>query len=313
MFRRVSGLGVPSRLALCALALAGLAAPPSSACSICGCDPSNGTLGLDRPAQSELRVALEDRYLQKESGSGEAAEAERENRLNLRVQYALPVPRLALQLEIPVYLWKAHFGPTGVEDDTSRGLGDLSISARYELLKLGGIVPRHVLALTATLKVPTGANGHLASVDTAGPDEHKQLGTGTWDELFGAFYTYGDFPTIAYAGLSARINSTNARGNHFGSALFGTVGVRRSFLESRKLLLSLDGQFRNAGKDTTPARTYDPDSGGLLVYASVSAGYALTDALLVRATVQLPIGRALNGTQVERPVGVLSLAYDFAL
>jgi len=292
-----------------------LLSKPLLACSVCGCDPSGGTLGLDRPTMRDLRLSVEDRYLQKESGSVEddTREGEREDRIGLRFQYSPPVPRLSLQFDVPIYAWKAHYGVTGVQDDTNQGLSDVALSARYEVLHFGGVVPRHVVALVATLKAPTGNNAHLAEVDNGVPDEHKQIGTGTWDEFLGVWYTYGDFPTVAYAGASVRINGTNGRGNHFGNAIFGTIGVRRSFLESRHLFLALDAQARNAGTDTVPGGAYDPNSGGFVGYAVGSAGYAITQDLLVRATVQVPVVTALNGVQGEHPVGYLSLAYDLTL
>ena len=296
--------------------------PAARACSVCGCDPSSGTLGLDRPSQGDLRFGVEDRYLQKESGtvSEGTRDGEREDRLDLRLQYAPPVPRLSFQLEVPIYAWKTHLGTDDSVDDTTRGVSDVVLTARYEVLKLGGMVPRHVISLTGSLKAPTGSNTHLATVDHGQFDEHKQIGTGSWDQTVGAWYTFGDFPTVAYAGLSARINGTNSRGNHFGNALFGTVGARRSFLENRSLYFALDAQVRNAGLDTVPvaggtssARSYDPNSGGLVTYAVGTAGYALTQSLLMRATLQVPVYTALNGTQGEHPVAFLGLAYDLTL
>lgn len=300
-------------LIILALLAASLVSPGARACSVCGCDPTGGTLGLDRPNQSDLRVILENRYLQKESGTEQASEGEREDRFDLRFQYSPPIADLSFQVEVPVYAWKTHLGSTSAIDDTSRGLSDAAVGARYEVLKLGGLVPRHVLSVTFSLKLPTGDNTHRATVDQGSYDEHKQVGTGTFDELFGAWYTFGDFPTIVYAGVTARINGTNSRGNHYGNALFGTLGVRRSFLEDKHLFFALDAQVRNAGKDTTPGGAYDGDSGGAIGYATGSAGYAITNDLLVRAIIQVPVVKALNGAQGEHPVGFLSFAYDFTL
>jgi hypothetical protein len=295
--------------------LASLASTPLLACSVCGCDPSGGTLGLDRPTSGDLRLAVEDRYLQKESGSvdDQTREGEREDRIGLRFQYSPPVPRLSFQIEVPFYAWKAHYGVSGLQDDTNQGLSDVALTGRYEVLHLGGAIPRHVVALTGTLKAPTGSNNHLAAVDNGQVDEHKQIGTGTWDEFLGLWYSYGDFPTVAYAGASIRVNGTNGRGNHFGNAIFGTLGVRRSFLESKRLFFALDAQGRNAGKDTVPGNTYDPNSGGFIAYATGAAGYAITTNLLARATVQVPVLTALNGVQSEHPVAYLAFAYDFSL
>jgi hypothetical protein len=289
-----------------------LVSTPVLACSVCGCDPSGGNLSLDRPAESELRVSIEDRYLAKESGDGDEHEGEKEDRINLRVQYAPPIPRLSLQLEVPIYAWKAHYGTDGLKDDTTQGLSDVSLTARYEFLHFEGW--RHVFALLGTVKAPTGANDHFAAIDGPGViDEHKQIGTGTWDETVGLSYTFGDFPTVAYASVNARMNGTNSRGNHYGNALFGLAGVRRTILESKRLYFALDAQARNAGKDTTPDGVYDDNSGGLVGYGVGSVGFAFTDNLLARFVLQVPVVKDLNGVQDEHPVFFLALAYDMPM
>ena len=290
-------------------------APPARACSVCGCDPSSAVLGLERPAESSMRVGIEDRYLQKESGSvGDGSrEGEREDRINLRLQYSPPVPRLSLQLELPVYAWKTHLDASNAVDDTNRGLGDVGLTARYEMLRLGGLAPRHTIAATVTLKAPTVGNAHLAAADHGEFDEHKQIGTGTWDDSAGLFYTYADLPAVLYGGFSTRINGTNTRGNRYGNAIFLTLGTRRTFLKSERLYLALDAQLRSAGKDAVPGDTYDPNSGGLIAYATVTAGFALTQDLLIRGTLQLPVYTALFGVQTEHPVAFLAFAYDVTL
>jgi hypothetical protein len=209
---------------------------------------------------------------------------------------------------VPIYAWKAHYGADGLQDDTSQGLADIALTARYELLHIQGF--RHVFAVLGSLKAPTGSNTHLAAVDGGVFDEHKQIGTGTWDEFAGLSYTFGDFPTVAYASVSARINGTNSRGNHYGNAFFGLAGVRRTILDSKKLYFAIDAQARNAGKDTTPDGAYDENSGGLVGYATGTVGFAFTDNLLARFVLQLPVVKSLNGVQDEHPVYFLALAYD---
>src|SRR4051794_27622835 len=82
------------------------------ACSVCGCDPAALTVGLDRPSNQSVRLALEDRYLTKESGEAEEFEGERENRMTMRAQLAAAKSFVA-QLEIPYYLWREHRGANG--------------------------------------------------------------------------------------------------------------------------------------------------------------------------------------------------------
>ena len=124
------------RVVVFVAALAVVLALPALACSICGCDPAAGTLGLDRPSASSLRLAIEDRYLAKESGTGGEAESEREDRLLLRAQYS-PLRPLVLQVEVPYFIFKNHLNSAGVRDDSATGLGDVTFGARYELLRVG--------------------------------------------------------------------------------------------------------------------------------------------------------------------------------
>ena len=302
--------------ALATLAAASVTfATDARACSICGCDPSVGALGLDRPSRDALRVSLEDRYLFKESGAGSAAEGEKEDRLLARLQWAPLVP-LVFQLDLPVFVFKNHFDGAGVQDFSTSGLGDASVSGRWEFLRLGGIRPKHVLAVTGTLKLPTGANG--LSIAGQGPDEHLQRGTGTFDGTAGLHYTTGELPWAFFASVSGRRSGTNARGFQYGSALFGSLGARRALLDNSTLLVSLEAQVRVAAKDrgrdvATGAQTIDDDSGGTLGYATASVAWAFLPDFLVRGTVQLPVVTALNGTQAEHPVAYLSMAYDFEL
>ena len=291
------------------LSMSAVLSLPTFACSICGCDPAAGTLGLDRPSASSLRLAIEDRYLSKESGGGDEAESEREDRLLLRAQYS-PTAPLVFQVEVPYFVFKNHLNAAGLRDDSATGLGDVTLGARYELLRVG-LEARHVVALTGTLEIPTGPNArHLPGEE---PDEHIQLGTGSWDGLAGISYLYGMQPYTLYANATTRLNTPNGRGFRYGHAVFGTLGARRSFLESQRLVASLEAQGRLARKDHFADGSTDPDSGGFVGYAAGSIGYALTSDLLLRAVAQVPVIKDLNGIQNEHPVLYLNLAYDFAM
>jgi hypothetical protein len=292
------------------VAVAFLSVNPARACSVCGCDPAASNLGLDRPSNGSFRFALEDRYLSKESGTGDDAESERENRILLRAQYA-PVHSLVLQAEVPYFTWKRHLNALGINDDTAQGFGDATVGARFELFR-SGIEARHVVSLLGTLKLPTGANSRVVKGEEA-PDEHIQLGTGTWDQLVGLSYTYGPRPWTLFANVTGRLNTANSRGFRYGHALFATAGARRTFLESGRLIGSLEGQLRTAGFDRLGDGSVDADSGGSVLYGTASLAYALTPDLLMRGILQVPTATWLHGTQSEHAVAYLALSYDFAM
>jgi hypothetical protein len=283
---------------------------PARACSVCGCDPAASTLGLDRPSNGSFRFALEDRYLQKESGTGDEAESERENRIVLRAQYA-PFHNLVLQAELPYFTMKRHLDATGFNDDTAQGFGDATVGGRFELFR-SGIEARHVLSLVGSLKMPTGANNRVMAGEQA-PDEHIQLGTGSFDQLMGLAYTYGPRPWTLFANATARLNSANSRGFQYGHALFATAGARRAFFESGKLIGSLEAQVRTAGFDRSGDGSVDPDSGGTVLYGTGSVAYALTSDLVMRAILQVPAATWLHGTQSEHPVMYVAMSYDFGM
>ena len=149
-----------------AFAVALLLSKPLLACSVCGCDPAAGTLGLDRPGVHSLRLAIEDRYFSKESGAGDGAESERENRLLLRTQFA-PLERLVVHAELPWYVFKRHLNALGEQDDNATGIGEVTLAARYELLRVG-IEARNVVAVIGQLKLPTGPNARHLPGEGAG-------------------------------------------------------------------------------------------------------------------------------------------------
>jgi len=174
-------------------------------------------------------------------------------------------------------------------------------------------VPKHVIALLGTLKAPTGNNTHLAPIDGGAFDEHKQIGTGTWDEFVGIFVRLWRFPHSRLCQRHWALQRHQFARQPLWQRNLRHRGVRRSLLDSKRLYLAVDAQVRSAGKDTTPSNSYDENSGGFVGYAAGSAGYAITDNLLIRGTVQVPVVTALNGAQSEHPVAYFALAYDFAL
>jgi len=277
------------------------------ACSVCGCDPAALTLGLDRPSTNSMRVAVEDRYLTKESGLDSEFEGERENRMLVRAQFAA-AKKFVAQIEVPFFLWRDHVGTTGAVDDTARGLGDVQVTGRYELLRTGGFVPRHVLSLVGALKVPTGANNRSIDGDI---DEHIQLGTGSWDPSLGLWYTFGDHPWTWYSGGTVRLNTQNSRGFQYGNVVSGIAGVRRAFMNER-FFLSLEADARYAGYDHG-ADGIDPNSGGFLGYATAGAAVAIGADLLARMQVQVPVVADLRGLQNEHTVAFAGLSWDFAM
>ena len=68
--------------------------------------------------------------------------------------------------------------------------------------------------------------------------------------------------------------------------------------------------FRNAARDEVDADgTRDDDTGGSLLYVTPRLLWSVGDRLVLRAAVQIPIVRDLNGFQKERAVFNLGLTF----
>ena len=170
-----------------------------------------------------------------------------------------------------------------------------------------GLGRRASLSLSGGVKAPWGRND--AQRDGERADEHAQPGTGSTD-VFGslAFLYLVDRESAIFASSGYRHTGRNELGYRYGSSVLANVAYEH------KLGKVLDGivemNFRHARKDEVDAGGTTADStGGSLLYVTPRLLASLGGGLVLRAGVQIPVARDLNGFQKERPVVNVGLSY----
>jgi len=220
--------------------------------------------------------------------------------------------KVTLFARVPFSVRRLETSAVGEETATvhTHGLSDPELFAQVRLWasSIGSSVGRRAsLSLTAGAKAPWGEND--VRRDGGRVDEHAQPGTGSTD-AFGslAFLYLFDRHSALFASAGYRHTGTNELGYRYGRTLLANLAYEH------KLGPRLDGvieaNFRNAARDEVDAQR-DPDTGGSLLYLTprllVDAGHGL----VVRAAVQIPVLRDLNGFQKERAVVNVGLTYVF--
>jgi hypothetical protein len=175
---------------------------------------------------------------------------------------------------------------------TSTGLGDITVTAKYLILQHDRLQETFRIAAKTAIKFPSG-------------DEKKQpaLGTGTYDVSAGAvagwigrrFGVYGD---VLYSinGRAAGI----ARGNSLKyNAAIGYRGIPDVYDRYPMSQLNLYLEFN--GEYTRPhIRNNEvvPDTGGNVIYISPGIQYIPARQFLLEGFLQIPAIQSLSGTQL---------------
>lgn len=304
------------RFAVIILAGLCLVAPSKSrACSICRCgDATFNALGKDGYAAHGFRLALDwERFDKDEGDPAEEAESQVENRYTGLVSYGFN-DKLTLFARVPLSvrnLTASEPGEESVEIHTT-GLSDPEVYGQLRLWASefkGSVGRRASLSLNAGVKTPWGQNDVREGGERV--DEHAQSGTGSTD-VFGslALLYLVDKNSAVFASSGYRHTGENEFGYRYGSTFLANLAYEH------KLGKSLDGvvelNFRHAQKDrVNDEGSIDDDTGGSLLYVTPRLLANLGHGLVLRAAVQIPLARGLNGFQKERAVANIGLTYLF--
>lgn len=307
-------------LSLLFLLLSGLVPLSAAACSVCYCgDPTLLPVGLAQPEEGRLRLSLDGTFLHKEAGEapspaqlprhaggGEGFESHDEFRLSMTgavvlrgYQFSAVVPWVSKELSL-------QEGAKVTRGQLS-GPGDVELYARRMWFLSPRLAPkRHLVGLSAGIKLPTGMSRLLTEEGTL-VDPHLQPGSGSLDVLAGVSYLYDADPFSLYASLLGRQNGEGSGGLRYGASLFANVAARYRLGES--LLVGLEVNGRVTAYDQE-GEERDPDSGGVIVFATPQVAFRPWERFTLRAQVQLPLWEGLFGTQREAPVLQFGTSYD---
>lgn len=327
--------------AFLAILLAG--APESQSCSICRCgDVTFNALGTNVFADGAFRLALDwDRFEKTqafEPSTGHSREASPhdtitasedmlENRVTATLSYAFG-DRVNLVARVPVSHRRItatvvhHHGAvragaagprhTTVSNDSASGVSDPEI---YGLVRIWasdfspGVGRRSWVSGVAGVKTPWGRNE--LEEETLRLDEHLQPGTGATDFFGGVAAAYLlDETSSLFGSAQARRTGTNDFAYRYGSSLLANAGYERKVAPWLDAVLELN--YRAAARDRVDADGgRDANTGGSILYVTPRAAFDVGAGLVVRAAVQIPVVKNLNGEQRERAVATAALTYFF--
>lgn len=209
---------------------------------------------------------------------------------------------------------------TGTNGSVSRsslktnGIGDALFLVRYTLLKQG-LWRRNLLSIGVGAKAPTGSSslkrdGHPLNAD-------MQPGTGAWDGIIVAYWSYSLLPrskTAVFASANYRFSGTNERFNasdryRFGSGASFSLGAGNSVGTRTSYSLAL--LFRSTGQDErNEAKIFN--TGGRWLSVAPSLQFSLGGQTDLRLSGRYPVAQWLRGTQPSTSYSAaVSLFYNF--
>jgi hypothetical protein len=198
--------------------LLALLTSPSNACSVCGCGVGNYHYGI-LPQFRKNFAGVRYRYSSYIStlDDSHAAQYSYETFQTAELWGRFyPTDRIQAFVFVP---FNFNERQEGIHTNRLEGLGDIVISANYNLINTYDSVNaplKHNLLLGAGLKLPTGEFRAIENGLTV--NQNFQLGTGSLDFLFNLIYTVRYRNAGLNTELSYSVNTTNKDEYKFGDA-----------------------------------------------------------------------------------------------
>ena len=187
----------------------------------------------------------------------------------------------------------------GAYNSNISNIGDVRLIGRYY-----GFTEQKNFGVQLGLKLPTGKTNQMSGDGSTPVDPGLQLGTGTTDIIFGAYYhdnwndNWGYFGQVMYqrALNSSRMTNTgNGTSYRPGDSWNVNAGLRYEALDWIQPTLQVNSRFvQKDGGDTGDQFA----TGGTLVYLTPGALIPVTNKVTIYSTVQLPIYQDVNGIQL---------------
>ena len=298
-------------LSLTVLVVALLFPSPAAPCSICRCgDPTFNALGKDGYAVPGWRLALDwERFDKQEGPPEDEAEELVENRVTALASYGLS-DRFTIYARVPVSFrrFSELAGGATVAHFRTKGLSDPEVYGQLRLWgsPLSNLGRRTSLSLLAGVKSGLGNNEYKREGERV--DEHAQPGTGSTD-LFGslALLHLLDKRSAVFASAQYRHTGENDFDYRYGRIVLLNLAYERKLGARLDSVVELN--YRFAGKDRA-GQEEGPNTGGSILYLTPRLLVDLGGRVVLRAAVQLPIARDLNGAQKEKAVFNVGLSFQ---
>ena len=275
------------------------------ACAVCGCgDPTLTVLGTEPPGALSVRAAMELRHRTDRVGVPGVDDLRlSEQRLDLSILAALH-RRVIVMATMPMLRREVTYPNLAVRGGYAVGDGELRLKAFVAQDR--GFAPHHVLALVAGAKLPTGRRQYEPD-GTPLPAE-LQAGTGSFDALFGASYSYSQYPYSLYASTQLSVPTRSVDGFRASTSLRGTLVGQAHVTDSIAVRVGADSRLDGRARENGGV---DRDSGGFIAFALVEAVASVSEHLMFFASIRVPVWNALLGAHREGPILGVGAAYDF--
>lgn len=276
------------------------------ACSICRCgDPTFNALGNNIYSLDRFHLALDWDRFNKSQQTGEdgriGTDREVENRVTATASYAF-AERLVLVARVP-YSYR-HLTTTFPDEKTDVTTGGLSDPEIYALVRLWsstfgpGLGRQTWVSAVGGVKTSWGRNDLAQNGSRV--DEHAQPGTGSTDYFGGlsGFHLF-DVKSSLFASAQYRETGRNRFGYKYGNIAMANVAYERKLSESLDSVVELN--LRHSGRDQVDAsRELDGNTGGTILYVTPRLIVPVSQRIVLRAALQIPVWKNLYGVQSEK-------------
>lgn len=188
--------------------------------------------------------------------------------------------------------------------DSTNGLGDLRLIGKYALW----ISTKHLLVGGWGVKIPTGEHKLLNSHGKIN-EPTLMPGTGSWDGLFSAYYSYQVLlhKLDTFLSGSYQVTSENDLDYQFGNTFLLNGGVSYLFAElngGKTLTTSLQVNARIVPHDEFKGQEV-PSTGGRWVYVTPGVKVQASSSTAIYAHIQVPIYQFVNEVNLVPRYGLI--------
>ena len=232
--------------------------------------------------------------------------------MQLDISYGLSSDA-ALTLAIPFMNDRTHEhtheGGEFSRQDGTAGFGDVRLIGKFA----PWVTTRHLAVLGAGVKFPTG---EYKLLDHEGEINEPtiQPGTGAWDGLLSAHYSYQIRPHAwdAFLATSYQLAGENSKAYRFGDTFIFNGGMNASFTVNEKTATgSLQVNLRHAPRDEFKGEAV-PSTGGTWVYLTPGIRLASSSNTSFYTHVQVPIYQRVNEVNLVPRYGlILGVSHAF--
>lgn len=274
----------------------------AEACATCECgDPTLVVMGTEQPFANRLRLSVGARHRTDAVGRvGVNRLTLSEQRLELAVAYA-PASWLMLSASVPLLRRQLDF--TDLSRDGYVGLGDSEVRARWFVYRDRELAARHLIAITAGIKLPT------APVKTSQSSVNPELlaGTGSFDPLFGVTYSMFADPWSLYVSEMIFIPTRSSRDLRTGTSWRGTYTGQYQAMDELAVRFAVETRLEGR---SSYGSTNVADTGGFILHLAPGIVLSPIDDLVVIVAAHIPVINALHGIHDEGAVFELGAALD---